>query len=167
MSLSELTSHTTVRKAIEELDRLGQELFLRKYGFGSARSYFLTYEGQQYDSKAIAGVAHGHQYPEKEPLQAADFVGGKLPTDAGGRVVQLGFDVPSADQRPNGWSLAECEMTVRAYFDCLRRKRLREPFNRTQVLQAVASAIGRSREPVVTRNAGARAFPLQVASVLD
>jgi hypothetical protein len=148
MSLSELTSPTAVRKAIAEFDRLGQDLFLRKYGFGSARSYFLIYEGRQYDSKAIAGVAHGYQYPDKGPLLAKDFTGGKLSFDAGGHLVKLGFDVPGVDKRTNGWSLAECETTVRAYFDCLRKRLSGESFNRTQVLQAVASVIGRSRDAV-------------------
>jgi hypothetical protein len=39
-------------------------------------------------------------------------------------------------------------MTVRVYFNCLRKKLLGAPFNRTLLLQAVASAIGRSRDAV-------------------
>lgn len=45
--------------AIEEYDRLGQEEFLRRYNFGQAAKFRVVYQGKFYDSKAIAGVAHG------------------------------------------------------------------------------------------------------------
>lgn len=48
----------SVVKAIAEHDELGRDAFLLRYGFGEARSYVLLYEGREYDSKAIAGVAH-------------------------------------------------------------------------------------------------------------
>ena len=64
MPLSHLTSPTAVKMALAEYDRLGSDLFRRKYKFGSARTYFLRYDGKEYDSKAIAGVAHGYQFPE-------------------------------------------------------------------------------------------------------
>ena len=63
MTLSDLTSREAVIEALEEFDRLGREAFLQKYGFGEGRSYFVVWNGNRYDSKAIAGVAHGHQYP--------------------------------------------------------------------------------------------------------
>ena len=59
MSLTELTSRAAVLAALHEFDERGRELFLSRYGFNHARSYFLEYEGSRYDSKAIAGVAHG------------------------------------------------------------------------------------------------------------
>ena len=59
MSLTELTSRAAVLAALREFDERGRELFLSRYGFNHARSYFLEYEGSRYDSKAIAGVAHG------------------------------------------------------------------------------------------------------------
>jgi 5-methylcytosine-specific restriction protein A len=59
MALSDLTA-SAVLKAIEEFDLLGRDSFLKKYGFGKARSYVLQKDGQSYDSKAIAGAAHGH-----------------------------------------------------------------------------------------------------------
>jgi len=49
-----------VLKAIAEYDRLGQEEFLKEYEFGEASQYRLVHEGKFYDSKAIAGVAHGY-----------------------------------------------------------------------------------------------------------
>ncbi|WP_234328132.1 HNH endonuclease [Streptomyces sp. NRRL S-37] len=60
--------------ATEEFRRLGRDDFLRKYGFKRARSYELVLDGLRYDSKAIAGVAHGHATGEF--LRAGDFSGG-------------------------------------------------------------------------------------------
>ncbi|MEV5683261.1 hypothetical protein AB0L68_08715 [Streptomyces sp. NPDC052164] len=48
----------SVLKVLAEHDELGREAFLAKYGFGEARSYVLVHDGQEYDSKAVAGVAH-------------------------------------------------------------------------------------------------------------
>lgn len=59
MALSELTASAVI-KAIEEFDQLGRDSFLKKYGFGRARGYVLQKDGQSYDSKAIAGAAHGY-----------------------------------------------------------------------------------------------------------
>jgi 5-methylcytosine-specific restriction protein A len=57
-----------VLTAVAEFDELGRDEFLRKYGFGPARSYFLVIAGKRYDSKAIVGAALG--------AAAADFSGG-------------------------------------------------------------------------------------------
>jgi hypothetical protein len=46
-----------VLAAIAEYDRIGQEEFLHRYRFASARQYVLVYKSKRYDSKAIAGVA--------------------------------------------------------------------------------------------------------------
>ena len=74
MSLGNLTSRHAVLEAIAECDRVGQETFLKKYGFHPARSYFLVHDGRRYDSKAIAGVAHGYQFPGQGPLHASEFL---------------------------------------------------------------------------------------------
>ena len=47
-----------VLSAINEFEILGEEYFLKNYGFGKSRSYFLLYNKKFYPSKAIAGVAH-------------------------------------------------------------------------------------------------------------
>ncbi|MFF9758674.1 HNH endonuclease [Streptomyces caelestis] len=60
--------------ATEEFRRLGRDDFLRTYGFKRARSYEMVLDGLRYDSKAIAGVAHGHATGEF--LRAGDFSGG-------------------------------------------------------------------------------------------
>ncbi len=64
-----------VLSAIAEYDRIGQDAFLNKYGFGKARTYVLTYKRKFYDSKAIVGAAYRHQYGTA--LKPSDFSGGK------------------------------------------------------------------------------------------
>ncbi len=63
MSLAELSSPTAVKNAIKECDRLGRDEFLKRYGFHAAREYLLQHDGKEYDSKAIAGVAHKFGFP--------------------------------------------------------------------------------------------------------
>jgi len=50
MSLADLTPES-VRQAIAEFDRVGQDSFLNTYGFGRAHGYFLIHNGQPCDSK--------------------------------------------------------------------------------------------------------------------
>jgi 5-methylcytosine-specific restriction enzyme A len=58
VTLSDVT-RTGVLAAFEEFDRLGREAFLKSTGFGAAKAYFVQHDGKLYDSKAIAGYAHG------------------------------------------------------------------------------------------------------------
>ncbi len=62
-------------KAIAEYDELGRVAFLEKYGFAEARSYVVVHGGREYDSKAIAGVAH--QWDQGRALRPDEFSGGK------------------------------------------------------------------------------------------
>ena len=66
-----------VLQAIEEFDELGRDRFLEKYSFGKARTTWLIYNGQQYDSKAIVGVAHGFARRDLGHLTPVDFSGGE------------------------------------------------------------------------------------------
>lgn len=91
MFLSDLTDPEAVIAAIKEFDQLGREAFLEKYSFGKAQAYFLIYEGSRYDSKAIAGVAHGKQHPDSGPLQPRDFSGGA--DTVAKKLTELGFVV--------------------------------------------------------------------------
>ncbi|MYW82021.1 5-methylcytosine-specific restriction enzyme A [Streptomyces sp. LaPpAH-199] len=65
----------SILKAIAEYDQLGRDEFLAKYGFAAALSYVVVHEGRDYDSKAIAGVAH--QWDHGRPLRPDEFSGGK------------------------------------------------------------------------------------------
>ena len=93
MELSDLTNRSAVLHAIAEFDQLGRESFLAKYGFGPARSYFLVHNGKRYDSKAIAGVAVGKQFPASGALTHSDFSGGEATVQA--KLESLGFHVAS------------------------------------------------------------------------
>jgi hypothetical protein len=91
MALSDVTASRAVEEAIDEFDRLGRDAFLDKYGFGQAREYFVKRNGKLYDSKAIAGAAHGFQFPELGPLRPTDFSGGDATVRV--RLESLGFKV--------------------------------------------------------------------------
>lgn len=78
-----------VLKAIAEHDELGRPAFLAKYRFSQARSYLLLHEGREYDSKAIAGVAH--KWDHGRALLPEEFSGGKEHTAAW--LKRAGFDV--------------------------------------------------------------------------
>jgi MoxR-like ATPase len=91
MALADLTSRTAVLDAIAEYDELGPQAFLEKYGFSPARTYLLRHQDRDYDSKAIAGAAHGYEHPELGPLRAADFSGGV--SGAAGKLESLGFEI--------------------------------------------------------------------------
>ncbi|GAA0946912.1 HNH endonuclease signature motif containing protein [Actinocorallia libanotica] len=90
-----------VHSALLEFDDLGREAFLAKYGFHRARKFFVRHEGREYDSKAIAGAAHGY-LPGTAPLRASEFSGGE--SHVVGVLRALGFTVidRSADPIPLG-----------------------------------------------------------------
>lgn len=67
MALADIT-RDAVERAISECDKLGRDAFLSKYGFKRARKYLLLENGKEYDSKAIAGVAHGYLQGAQERL---------------------------------------------------------------------------------------------------
>lgn len=91
----------SVLKAIAEHDKLGREAFLSTYHFGKAHSYVLMHEGQEYDSKAIAGVAH--KWNQGRALAPSEFSGGK--EHAAAWLKRLGFQV-KAIQNPD-WARDE------------------------------------------------------------
>ena len=110
MTLGDLSSRAAVLQALAEYDRLSQDGFLRRYGFGRARGYYLLHEGRRYDSKAIAGAAHGYQFPQLGPLRAADFSGGEATVAS--KLRSLGFDVIS-DRADPAWDIAVGQTLIR------------------------------------------------------
>lgn len=91
LTIASLTSRDAVIEALREYDEIGRQPFLEKYGFGPALDYFIVFEGRYYDSKAIAGVAVGKQFPEHGPLRNNNFSGGLA--NAVGKLRELGFEV--------------------------------------------------------------------------
>ena len=86
-----LTRPDSVESAVAEFDLLGRNDFLKKYGFGRAREYFLLANGRLYDSKAICGAAFGIENPNDGPLRPADFSGGE--STVAQQLESLGFTV--------------------------------------------------------------------------
>ncbi|MGV9316000.1 HNH endonuclease [Streptomyces sp. NPDC003691] len=97
----------SVLKVLVEHDELGREAFLEKYGFGEARSYVLVHEGREYDSKAVAGVAH--KWSEGRALEPDEFSGGK--DHAAAWLKRVGFQV-KAIKNPD-WARDEIILACR------------------------------------------------------
>jgi len=96
MGLPDLTA-SAVNQAIQEFDLIKRKAFLKKYKFGRAREYLLQKDGRSYDSKAIAGAAHGY-LSGHDPLTAQDFSGGEATVRK--RLEELGFVVTKPEQPP-------------------------------------------------------------------
>ena len=119
MALRDLTDPAAVRSAVAEFDWKGREAFLAEYGFSPARSFYLHVDGRDYDSKAIAGVAHGYQFPEQGSLRSDDFSGGEATV---ARILRgLGFDVsnsPAGSRRNPPWAVDELVLALDLYLRC-------------------------------------------------
>ena len=84
-----LVSRSHVLAAMKEYDNLGSREFLRRYGFGRATAYTLWHRGQEYDARAILGVALLHA--TGTAARSGEFSGGR---DGAAKVLtELGFDV--------------------------------------------------------------------------
>ena len=90
MSISDLTRESVLH-ALDEFDQLGRDAFLARYGFGRARGYSVLHNGSRYDSKAIAGAAHGFLGGGSTALKASDFSGGEMTVAK--KLRDLGFPV--------------------------------------------------------------------------
>jgi hypothetical protein len=100
MALRDLSDPHAVEMAIQEFDELGRDAFLEKHGFGQSRGYLIRGNGDDYDSKAIAGVAHGYQFPDLGVLAPTDFTGGIGARGAARKLRTLGFEVVPVDEKP-------------------------------------------------------------------
>lgn len=90
-NINRLTDTRAVLSAVAECDRVGRDAFLKENGFKPLRIYALVVDGREYDSKAIAGVAYGIQYPDEGVPH--DFSGGETPGAAARCLADLGFEV--------------------------------------------------------------------------
>src|SRR5208283_3582193 len=100
MALTDIT-RPSVEAALAEAEAIGREAFLTKYGFGPARSFFIEWNGERYDSKAIAGAAHGY-LPGGAALAASEFSGGE--SSVASRLRQLGFTISEPLTRNLAWT---------------------------------------------------------------
>jgi hypothetical protein len=93
MGLEQLSSREAVLEAMRLYDERGRELFLKDSGFSTSKRYVLVYDGRDYDSKAIAGVAYGIQFPAEAPRTPANINGGVGNAGAATVLRRLGFVV--------------------------------------------------------------------------
>lgn len=115
MALSDVTNEA-VLEAVEEFRSLKQEAFLEKYGFGTSTRYLLKIDGEEFDSKAIVGAAHGYALPEVGPLKNSDFSGGK--NAAAGLLEGMGFQI--VEKKPPSrriWALDDLSPVQREHYN--------------------------------------------------
>jgi hypothetical protein len=83
-----LVKRAHVVSAMDEFDRVGSKEFLQRYGFRRAHAYTLWHDGNEYDSKAILGVAYLHA--TGRGATSDEFFG----KDGAAKVLEaMGFDV--------------------------------------------------------------------------
>ena len=130
-TLADLSDPAAVQAALDEYLRLGQEAFLDRFGFGRASGYVVRdpHSGQWADSKAIAGVAVGFQFPAQGPLRAAQFSGGTETVVR--RLKSLGFDVRALDAKAGeDWKRDEVDSIVADYLAMLLQELAGQPYNK-------------------------------------
>src|SRR4051794_22176650 len=91
-----------VLQAMREYGELGPDGFYQRYRYRNARDYVIAYEGADYPSKGIYGVAYDKLHPDEPPLRESGFSGGL------GRVVPelraLGFEIKNKAESREGES---------------------------------------------------------------
>ena len=127
--LSLLSNPAAVQAALDEYERLGRDGFLTKYGYGRSRDYLIRNPrtGELADSKAIAGVAFGVQYPESGPLKATQFSGGEI--TVAHRMTALGFEI---ERVGDDWGREEVQLIVRDYVSMLVQELTGQTYNKSQ-----------------------------------
>jgi hypothetical protein len=108
VSIASLTAPEAVHAAMDEFDELGRDPFLAKYGYGHAKRYLVRRDGKLYDSKAIAGVAVGFQYPDRGPMLNSEFSGGEGSVVR--RLEELGFEIVDAGEDDDALVLPQVEV---------------------------------------------------------
>ncbi len=73
MAWNDVSSRDAVFVAIDEYDRVGAEEYLKIHEYGRRRTHSLVHSGKAYEVKAILGVAHQYQFPERGALRSSDF----------------------------------------------------------------------------------------------
>ena len=141
-----LESPAAIQAVIDEFVRLGRSAFLSRHGFRKSRHIMVRdpKTGQLCDARAIAAVAHGHQFPEQGALSAAQMVGSEellVPI-----FQRLGFVVQRVGE---DWSDAEVQATVGTYFDMLRLEAQQQHYVKTEFNAALRQQLqGRSKGSV-------------------
>lgn len=162
--LAELSDAAAVQAALDEYLRLGQDGFLEKYGFAKASGYLVKdpRSGQWADSKAIAGVAIGCQFPADGPLRSDQFSGGVQTVVR--CLKRLGFELRALDTRTgDDWTADEVELIVSDYLAMLLQELAGQPYSKSlhrRRLQQVLPA--RSEGSIEFKHANVSAVMLEL-----
>ena len=144
--------------------QLGQKAFLELHGFGRASAYVVRdpLSGQWADSKAIAGVAVGKQFPAEGVLRAAQFSGGIATVVRG--LEALGFEVRRLDERTGeDWARHEVELIVSDYLRMLMSELAGQPFNKAAHRRQLQTQLpGRSEGSIEFKHANISAVMLEL-----
>jgi putative restriction endonuclease len=155
MALTDISDSNAVRAAVEECKKLGEDDFLKRYGFGRAHSYFLIVDGERYPSKAVLGVAHGIQFPDAGQLKSIEFTGGEATVRK--KLNALGFTVEVDDELSREMAARQAQL---AWFHDRSGKTVPWPRAETEGMQLATLAKG------IYKPAGS-SFALSVRIVLD
>ncbi len=99
MALDDVKKPESIEAALAEFQRVGRGNFLKKYGFGQSREYFLEKSGELFDSKAVMGAAHGYEFPQLGSLRPDQFSGGEQTVAR--KLRSLGFKVERTSRPDN------------------------------------------------------------------
>jgi hypothetical protein len=163
-TLSDLSDPAAVQAALDDYQRLGQTAFLKLHGFRQASGYVVLdpRSGQWADSKAIAGVAVGKQFPTEGTLRAAQFSGGAETVVR--RLGLLGFEVRPLDSRTgNDWGRDEVELIVSDYLRMLLSELAGQSYNKAAYRRQLQTLLpGRSESSIEFKHANISAVMLEL-----
>ena len=163
-TLADLSDPAAVQAALDEYQRLGQTAFLELHGFRQASSYVvLDPRSEQWaDSKAIAGVAVGKQFPTEGTLRAVQFSGGVATVVR--RLGLLGFEVRPLDSRTgHDWGRDEVEIIVFDYLRMLLSELAGQPYNKAAHRRQLQTLLpGRSESSIEFKHANISAVMLEL-----
>jgi len=148
VSVREIKSRDSILAAISEHDQLGRAEFLAKYGFGEAKRYFVVANGKRYDSKAIAGAAHGFEFPDRGPLRSNEFTGGEA--SVARKLRELGFDVEVLDRPDRGSPIRDGLQGILQGYAQARTEQFGKSHPMSGRFQRVKAAL-ESSDPIRTR----------------
>lgn len=163
-TLADLSDPAAVQAALDDYLRLGQTAFLEVHGFRHASGYVVLdpRSGQWADSKAIAGVAVGKQFPTEGTLRAAQFSGGAATVVR--RLGLLGFEVRPLDSRTgHDWGRDEVEIIVSDYLRMLLTELAGQPYNKAAHRRQLQTLLpGRSESSIEFKHANISAVMLEL-----
>lgn len=123
-----------VLEAMKDYVELSPDGYYRTYGYKDARDYVIDFEGREYPSKGIYGVAYDKLHPDLAPLRERGLSGGLE------RVVpelrELGFRV-RGHQAPTDVLRSGIELVLSQYADARRT----QPFGSAAPIWAIFKSL--------------------------